>query len=145
MRAIQATIDMFEACISRKIGERPNRHENLIFQHDNGHPHVAVPPKNYLENAGWEILAHPPYSPDIAPSDYHLFRSMQHHLSGIQFTNVEGIKKWLDCAKDEHFFRDGVHKLLKRWEKSNLPMGNILNKTLFHSYTLINAAFNKKI
>ena len=28
----------------------------------------------------WEVLLHPPYSPDIAPSDYYLFRSMAHGL-----------------------------------------------------------------
>ena len=45
---------------------------------------------------------------------------MQNHLSGIRFTNVEGIKKWLDDflgAKDEKFFCDGIHKLPDRWEK----------------------------
>ena len=44
--------------------------------------HVAIPVKNYFENSGWEVLPHSPYSPDLAPSDYHLFRSMQNALTG---------------------------------------------------------------
>ncbi|KAG5318068.1 MOS1T transposase, partial [Pseudoatta argentina] len=36
-------------------------------------PHVAKPVKTYLETLKWEVLPHPPYSPDIAPSDFHLF------------------------------------------------------------------------
>ena len=90
--------------IDEKRPEWATRHEQLICHHDNARPHVAVPLKNYLENAGWEILSQPPYSPDIAASDYHLFRWMQNHRSGIRFTNVEGITKWLDDllgAKDE--------------------------------------------
>ena len=46
----------------------------IIFHHDNARPHVAIPAKNYLENSGWQVLPHPPYSPDLAPFDYHLFR-----------------------------------------------------------------------
>ena len=81
--------------IAEKRPEWATRHEKLIFHHDDVRPHVAVPVKDYLENDGWELLPHPPYSPDIAPSDYHLFRSMQNFLSGIRFTNVEGIKNGL--------------------------------------------------
>lgn len=61
------------------------RHDKVILQHDNARPHVAVVVKNYLETINWEILPHPPYSPDIAPSDYHLFRSMTHGLEDQQF------------------------------------------------------------
>ncbi|GBP13816.1 Mariner Mos1 transposase [Eumeta japonica] len=43
------------------------------------HKQVA-PVKNYLKALDCEVLPHPPYSPDIAPSDYHLFRSMAHAL-----------------------------------------------------------------
>lgn len=106
--------------IAEKRPEYATRHESIIFHHDNARPHVAVPVKNYLENSGWEVLAHPPYSPDLAPSDYHLFRSMQNALTGIRFTSEQGIKNWLDsflALKDERFFRDGIHKLPERWEK----------------------------
>lgn len=110
--------------LKQKIqAERPTyatRHESIIFHHDNARPHIAAPVKNYLENNGWEILPHPPYSPDLAPSDYHLFRSMQNALSGIRFTSVQGIENWLDsflAAKPAQFFWDGIHKLPERWEK----------------------------
>jgi plasmid stabilization system protein ParE len=31
---------------------------------------------------GWELLSHPPYSPDLAPSDYHLFGPLKDRLRG---------------------------------------------------------------
>ena len=84
------------------------------------HHHVAIPVKNYLQNSGWEVLPHPPHSPDLAPSDYHLFRSMQNALTGIRFTSEQGIKNWVDsflATKLAQFFWDGIHKLPERWEK----------------------------
>ena len=97
------------------------RHEAIIFHNDNARPHVAIPVKNYWENSGWEDLPHPPDSPDLAPSDYHLFRSMQNALTGIGFTSEQGIKNWLDsflAAKPAQCFRDGIHKLPEnKWKK----------------------------
>ena len=34
--------------------------------------------KKYLETLKWDVLPYTPYSQDIAPSDYWLFRRMQH-------------------------------------------------------------------
>ena len=82
--------------IVEKCPEYATRHEAIIFYHDNARPHVAIPGKNYLENSGWEVLPHPPHSPDLAPSDYHVFRSMQNALTGIRFTSEQSIKNWLD-------------------------------------------------
>ena len=55
--------------IAEKGPEYATRHEAIIFHHDNTLPHVPIPVKNYLEKSGWEVLPHPPYSPDLAPSD----------------------------------------------------------------------------
>ena len=106
-----------ERAIPEKRPEYATVHEAIIFHHDNARPHVAIPVKNYLENSGWEVLPHPSYSPDLAPSDYHLFRSMQNALTGIRFTSEQGIKNWVDsflAAKTAQFFWDGIHKLPER-------------------------------
>ena len=74
--------------------------------------------KKYLEGVNWEVLAHPPYSPDIAPSDFHLFRSMKIALSGERFSSGEDLQKWVDSwisSKDPEFFFRGIQSLPKRW------------------------------
>ncbi|CAD6996696.1 unnamed protein product [Ceratitis capitata] len=61
----------------------------------------------------WEIMPHSPYSPDIAPSDYHLFRSLQNNL------NRKNLKMWknqLDTffnEKPRDFYESGFRKLKK--------------------------------
>lgn len=100
--------------------EWENRHDKLIFLHDNAKPHTAIVVKNYLEGQDWEVLAHPPYSPDIAPSDYYLFRTMQNDLTNVRFHSYEEIEKWLDdwiASKNEDFFKQGIRKLPERWTK----------------------------
>ena len=83
--------------LSRALHEkRPQyeqRHEKVILQYDNARPHIAKPVKTYLETLKWEVISHPPYSPDIAPSDYYLFRSMEHGLADQQFRSYEDIEK----------------------------------------------------
>ena len=108
--------------IAAKHPEYATIHEAIIFHHDNARPHVAIPVKNYLENSGWEISPHPPYSPDVASSKYHLFRSMQNALTGIRFTSEQGIKNWLDsflADKPAQFFWNWIHKLPKKKGKSH--------------------------
>ena len=110
--------------LSRALKEnRPqyySRHDKIICLHDNARPHVAVQVKNYLKTLDWEVLPHPLYSPDIVPSDYHLFRSMSHALSEQRLTSYEDTKNWVDswvALKDQEFFRRGILMLPERWEK----------------------------
>ncbi|KAG5325494.1 MOS1T transposase, partial [Pseudoatta argentina] len=96
------------------------RHDKAILLHDNARPHVANPVKTYLETLKWEVLPHPPDSPDIAPSDCRLFRSLAHSLCEQKFTSYEDCTKWFDSwisSKDEQFFRRGIHSLPERWSK----------------------------
>jgi len=76
--------------------------------------------KTYLETLKWEVLLHPPYSPDVASSDYHLFRLMAHGLADQHFQSYEEVKNWIDswiASKDDQFFRRGIRTLPERWKK----------------------------
>ncbi|GFY11791.1 mariner Mos1 transposase [Trichonephila clavipes] len=72
------------------------RYDKVILQHDNARPHVAKVVNTYLETLRWEVPPHPLYSPDLAPSDYHLFRSMAHGLADQHFRSYEDVKYWID-------------------------------------------------
>ncbi|GFX23162.1 mariner Mos1 transposase [Trichonephila clavipes] len=52
-----------------KRSQYNERHVKVILQHDNARPHVAKVVKTYLKTLKWEVLPHPPYFPDHAPSD----------------------------------------------------------------------------
>ncbi|UYV75492.1 SETMAR [Cordylochernes scorpioides] len=52
----------------------------------------------------WDVLPHPLYSPDIAPSDCHMFRSMTHGLAEQHFTSYEEAKNWVNFRSEESGF-----------------------------------------
>ena len=88
--------------------------KDIILHHDNARPHTALGTRQKLAKLGWEILSHPPYYPDLALSDYHLFLSLQNFLQGKKFKNEEDIKKALVqffASKDKAFFKNGIYKL----------------------------------
>ena len=68
----QLTMSSLE--LQHKQPEYTKRHEKVIFKHDKARLHVTKLVKETSETLGWEVVPHWPYSPDITPSDYHLFR-----------------------------------------------------------------------
>ena len=110
--------------LSRALREkRPQyeqRHEKVILQHDNARPYVTKPIKTLTwKRSNGKFYPTRQYSPDIAPSDYYLFRSMAHRLAD-QFRSYEDIEKCLDswiASKDEYFYRNGIRALPERWAK----------------------------
>lgn len=93
--------------------------KGVILHHDNARPHVAKNTMQKLNELGWEILPHPPYSPDMAPTDYHLFRSLTNHLSNKEFKNQDEVKSSIAgfiSGKTRDFFDSGIKKLVNRWQ-----------------------------
>ena len=65
-------------------------------------------------------MLHPPYRPDLAPSDYYLFRSFQNFLNGKTFSDNEAVKSHLVqffADKDQKFYERGIMKLPEIWQK----------------------------
>lgn len=86
--------------------------------HDNARPHIAKVTQKKIEELKWQVLPHPPYSPDIAPSDYYLFRSMQKVLAGKKFENRHEIEIWVSKffeSRQADFFKKGIYSLRERW------------------------------
>jgi histone-lysine N-methyltransferase SETMAR len=91
----------------------------VLFQHDNARPHTAAIVKDKIAEYGWELVPHPPYSPDLAPSDYHLFRSMKNWMRGKEYDDEAELVMDLNAyfaSKDQSFFERGIHSLPDRWQ-----------------------------
>jgi transposase len=86
----------------------------VILQHDNARTHTANITKAAIQELDWKILPHPPYYPDPAPSDYHLFLSLSNDLRGVSFNNDTELQNWLDDnfkAKPADFFKRGIQNV----------------------------------
>ena len=104
-----------------------NRNEKNLLLHDNARPHVADLTKQKMGTLGMTDLLHPAYSPDLAPSDYHLFRSLEHYLREKKFKSKEEIKCVLLIffySKPAEFYKKGIFDLPNRWQKVIENNGN---------------------
>lgn len=112
-------MDKLNASLQEKRPELVNR-KGVVFHHDNARPHTSLVTRQKLIQLGWDVLPHPPYSPDLAPSDYHLFRSLQNHLNGKTFNSNQDVQTELErffASKDQHFYERGIMLLPERWKE----------------------------
>jgi histone-lysine N-methyltransferase SETMAR len=62
-----------------KEKRRGNFTKDVLFLHDNAPAHRALATQKKLAYLGFHCLDHPPYSPDLATSAYHLLRGLKKH------------------------------------------------------------------
>lgn len=84
-------LDRLKAAIDEKRPELANQ-KGVIFHQDSARPHISLQTRQKLIQLGWDVLLHPPYSPDLAPSNYHLFRSLQNSLDGRNSVFFNSVK-----------------------------------------------------
>ena len=90
----------------------------VILLHDNARPHTAAKTLEWLQKYTWEKLQHPAYSPDLAPSDYHLFGPLKRELSGQKFATddeLKGAVLQFFSQRDESFYRGVQCISLRSW------------------------------
>ncbi len=81
----------YEAALQRK---RPRRRYYLHM--DNASPHTSRDTRLHLLFTGTRVLEHPPYSPDLAPSDFWLYPRMKKGLKGRWFANLDDLELAVD-------------------------------------------------
>jgi len=70
-----------------KVKYRGKVTKGVLFLHDNAPAHRALATQKELAYLGFQCLDHPQYSPDLAPSDYHLFPWLKKQLKGRHFSS----------------------------------------------------------
>ncbi|KDR21341.1 hypothetical protein L798_03974, partial [Zootermopsis nevadensis] len=84
-----------------------------------------------IQDLHFECLPHPPYSLDLAPSDYHMFGPLKEAMGGKKFRSDEEIQQavheWLRRQPQE-FFSRGIHTLRKRWRACIERNGDYVEK-----------------
>jgi len=103
----------------------------VTLLHDNASCHRSKVTLAKLASFKWELFPHPANSPDLAPSDYHLFPKLKEFLGGKRFTDIDELKKevlkWFREVGTQ-FYADGINKLLSRYEKCLAVNGDYVEK-----------------
>ena len=79
----------------------------------------------------WEAMEHPAYSPDLAPSDFHLFGPLKNAFHGRRFSCDDDVKSSgasVATRQPKTFFADGIKKLVGCWEKCIAKRGGYIEK-----------------
>jgi transposase len=101
-----------------------------LLLHDNARPHTARATIDALETVKSGVLSHPPYSPDLAPSDFHFFPHLKRDLTGTHLTSDEvkqALTSWIK-QRTPDFFIDGMRKVVLRWEICIERQGDYVEK-----------------
>lgn len=102
-----------------------------ILLHDNARPHVSQITLQKLRELEYETLPHPPYSPDLSPTDYHFFKHLDNFIKEKTYANQSRVentfKEFLESRSPE-FYQTGINKLVYRWHKCVDSNGNYFDE-----------------
>ena len=114
-----------------KLKRRGMLTKGVLLLHDNAPAHSSVAACQTAARCSYQILPHPPYSPDIAPSDFFLFPQLKSTLRGKHFPSdndvIRVVEAWFS-GQTGCFYKDGIRKVKQRWEKCVTLAGSYVEK-----------------
>jgi histone-lysine N-methyltransferase SETMAR len=120
-------------CNSQKTS-RPTGKRGVLLHHDSVRSRAAWATQERIQELQWELLEHPPYSPDLASSDFQLFGPLTNHFGDKSFADNEQVdtkvRKWLR-QQSNHFYAAGFDALVKWWDKCINVGGRYFQKQMF--------------
>ena len=101
----------------------------VYLPHNNAWTHSVHITTALLDKFMWDILDHPPYSPDLVSSNFHLFLHLKKHLPGKKFDDyeVQEVMTWFK-GQAADFYDSGIQKLLPRLNKCLDNAGEYVEK-----------------
>ena len=101
--------------------------KGVLLQQDNARVHTCKVAMDAVERNGYELIPHPAYLPDLAPSDFFLFPNLKNDIRGCHFRSDEevvmAVEEWVK-RKDPDLFSSGLMALEHRWSKLITLEGN---------------------
>lgn len=113
--------------VNKALQQKKTNRRGQVILLQNTRLHTSKIAKEALRDLEWEIFSHPKYSPDIAPTDYHIFYSISSQIKDITFANDEEFNNWLTDffnTRPEHFWQKGIE--IDRWEQVIFNDGEFL-------------------
>uniref|UniRef100_A0A5S6QFH1 HTH_48 domain-containing protein n=1 Tax=Trichuris muris TaxID=70415 RepID=A0A5S6QFH1_TRIMR len=92
----------------------------VLLLHDNAPAHRSKVSLAAIQKCGFGQINHPPYSPDLDPSDYFLFGNLKQHLRGTIFTDGKELQLAVEeyfNSREKNFFFSGLINLKSRCDK----------------------------
>lgn len=104
-----------EICNSSVFQEAQSQGKNFWVHMDNAPIHRAETVTEKMDDFGLLRAPHPPYSPDLAPSDFYLFGALKSRIRGIEFQNSDEIKEWIQ-SEFEKIPSDELRRVFRLWK-----------------------------
>ena len=105
--------------------------DNPFILWDNARPHAARATVDKVHELGFRLLNHPPYSPDLAIADFHLFGTMKQPMRGRIFSSRDEVISAANASLHNlpaTFWEEGFNKLLQRYEKCVYLKGDYVER-----------------
>ncbi len=108
--------ECLKVLIQKLHKKRPtSKTRGIKLHHDNATPHINHIVFDYLQQEKIQVMAHPPYSPDLAPSDFWLFNRLKRNLDTCQ--DAQSLAKAIANELNSipvHEYQNTFHKWTER-------------------------------
>ena len=92
-------------------------YKSVLLQQDNVRVHTCKVAMDAVERNGYELIPHPAYLPDLAPTDFFLFPNLKKDTRGLHFQSDEevvmAVEEWVN-GNDPDFFSSRLMALEHR-------------------------------
>ena len=104
---------------------------DVLLLQDNSQAHTSQVAMAVVTKCSFQVVLHPPYSPDLSPSDFYLFPNLKTNLRGRNFGSgecvIDAVDEYLG-DQVEGFSFEGISNLEQRFRKCTEERGEYIEK-----------------